>query len=59
VDNVGEIAGRAIGTRAYPHHEKLYLIRPGKPVKNGFILSFIGKLRDECLDSEVFLSRRP
>ena len=35
---------------------KLDFIRPGKPVENGFIESFNGKLRDECLNSEVFFN---
>ena len=56
VDNGGEFAGRALDTWAYLHHVKLDFIRPGKPVENGFIESFNGKLRDECLNSEVFLS---
>jgi transposase InsO family protein len=28
----------------------LDFIRPGKPVENGYIESFNGKLRDECLN---------
>lgn len=56
VDNGGEFAGRALDTWAYLHHVKLDFIRPGKPVENGFIESFNGKLRDECLNSEVFLN---
>ena len=31
-------------------------IRPGKPVENGFIESFNGRLRDECLNLELFWS---
>ena len=31
-------------------------IEPGKPSQNGFIESFNGKLRDECLNENVFLS---
>jgi putative transposase len=31
-------------------------IRPGKPVENGYIESFNGKLRDECLNVEVFFN---
>jgi putative transposase len=46
----------ALDTWAYLHHVKLDFIRPGKPVENNFIESFNGKLRDECLNSEVFLS---
>jgi putative transposase len=56
VDNGGEFAGRALDAWAYFHHVKLDFIRPGKPTENGFIESFNGKLRDECLNSEVFLS---
>jgi transposase InsO family protein len=33
-----------------------FLIEPGKPWQNGFVESFHGKLRDECLDREVFAS---
>ncbi len=33
---------------------QLDFIRPGKPVQNGFIESFNGRLRDECLNGEVF-----
>ena len=31
-------------------------IDPGKPMQNGFMESFNGKLRDECLNEEVFTS---
>jgi putative transposase len=34
----------------------LEFIRPGKPVENGYIESFNGKLRDECLNVEVFFT---
>jgi putative transposase len=29
-------------------------VAPGKPQQNGFVESFNGKLRDECLNEEVF-----
>jgi len=32
-------------------------IAPGHPWENGFIESFNGKLRDECLNEELFWSR--
>ncbi len=35
---------------------QLDLIRPGKPVENGYIESFNGRLRDECLNGEIFFS---
>jgi putative transposase len=56
VDNGSEFAGRALDTWAYLNKVKLDFIRPGKPVENGFIESFNGKLRDECLNTEVFFS---
>lgn len=35
---------------------ELRFIRPGRPVKNGFIESFNGRLRDECVNLEWFIS---
>ena len=54
IDNGGEFAGRDMETWAYENGVKLDFIRPGKPVQNGFIESFNGRLRDECLNLEVF-----
>jgi putative transposase len=34
---------------------KLDFIRPGKPVENAYIESFNGRLRDECLNQQVFI----
>jgi transposase InsO family protein len=39
---------------SYHNGVKLDFIRPGKPVENGFVESFNGRLRDECLNVEVF-----
>ena len=33
-------------------------IEPGKPSQNGYIESFNGKLRDECLNEHWFLNLR-
>jgi putative transposase len=35
---------------------RLRFIEPGKPVQNAFVESLNGKLRDECLNEEVFAS---
>jgi putative transposase len=35
---------------------ELRFIDPGKPSQNGFIESFNGKLRDECLNEHWFTS---
>ena len=56
VDNGGEFVSRAMDAWAYAHDVRLDFIRPGKPVENAFIESFNGKLRDECLNSHVFIS---
>ena len=54
-DNGAEFTGRAMDTWAHQAGVKLNFIRPGKPVENGYIESFNGRLRDECLNVEVFL----
>ena len=54
IDNGSEFAGREMETWAYENGVKLDFIRPGKPVQNGFIESFNGRLRDECLNLEIF-----
>ena len=54
IDNGGEFTGRDMENWAYANGVKLDFIRPGKPVQNGFIESFNGRLRDECLNVEVF-----
>ena len=41
---------------AYRQGVQLEFIRPGKPMDNRFIESFNGRLRDECLNVEVFFS---
>jgi len=56
VDNGSEFASRVMDAWAYRHGIQLDFIRPGKPVENGFIESFNGRLRDECLNVEVFFS---
>jgi putative transposase len=55
-DNGSEFAGRAMETWAYQAGVKLDFIQPGKPVENGYIESFNGRLRDECLNGEVFFT---
>ena len=56
IDNGSEFAGRAMETWAYQAGVKLDFIRPGRPVQNAYIESFNGRLRDECLNGEVFFS---
>jgi transposase InsO family protein len=56
VDNGGESVSRILDAWADARDIRLEFIRPGKPVKNAFIESFNGRLRDECLNSHVFAS---
>jgi hypothetical protein len=56
VDNSSEFTGRAIEAWAIQAGVQLCFIRPGRPVENGFIESFNGRLRDECLNVEWFTS---
>ena len=55
-DNGSEFAGKAMEIWSHQAGAKLDFIRPGKPVGNGFVESFNGRLRDECLNVEVFLT---
>lgn len=55
-DNGSEFAGQAMDAWAHQAGVKLDFIRPGRPVQNGYIESFNGRLRDECLNTELFLN---
>ena len=54
-DNGPEFVGRALDQWAYENGVRLDFIQPGKPSQNGFIESFNGRLRDECLNQHWFL----
>jgi len=56
VDNGSEFQSKALDAWADEHHVKLDFIRPGKPVDNCFIESFNARVRDECLNVNVFVS---
>ncbi len=58
VDNGSEFYSRAVDSWAYVHNVSLEFIRPGKPVENGYIESFNGRPRDECLNTELFFGLR-
>jgi putative transposase len=56
-DNGPELIAKAIkGWLAARGIDTAY-IEPGKPWQNGAVESFIGKFRDECLNTEWFLNR--
>jgi putative transposase len=54
LDNGSEFSGRVMEAWAIQTGVQLCFIRPGRPVENGFIESFNGRLRDECLNVEWF-----
>jgi putative transposase len=56
VDNGSEFFSKAMDTWAYRNGVRLDFIRPGKPIENAYIESFNGRLRDECLNAEIFFS---
>ena len=55
-DNGPEFTGKALDAWAHQHGVCLEHTRPGKPTDNGHIESFNGKVRDEFLNQNVFLS---
>ena len=55
VDNGPEFTSKAMQAWAKSSRVKLHFITPGKPTENGYIESFNGKFRDECLNRHWFL----
>jgi putative transposase len=47
---------RALDQWAYLHEDTLDFSRPGKPTDNALVESFNGRSRDECLNTNWFLS---
>jgi putative transposase len=55
-DNGTELTSNAMLRWAEDNHVEWHYIAPGKRQQNGFMESFNGKLRDECLNEHVFAS---
>ena len=55
-DNGPEFAGLALERWAHDRQVQHRFITPGKPSQNGYIESFNGKLRDECLNENEFIN---
>jgi putative transposase len=53
-DNGPEFTSRAFLVWAQSHGIRHILIEPGRPMQNGYIESFNGKFRDECLNEQWF-----
>ena len=56
VDNGSEFISKALDKWAYENNVSLDFSRPGKPTDNPFTESFNGSFRDECLNTNWFLS---
>jgi putative transposase len=54
MDNGPEMRSGAMNRWAAKHEVKLAFIQPGKPSQNGFVESFNGRFRDECLNEYIF-----
>jgi putative transposase len=57
-DNGTELTSNAILAWQEDRRVGWHYITPGKPMQNGFVESFIGRLRDECLNERLFTSYR-
>lgn len=53
-DNGTELTSNAILGWQQEHGVEWHYIAPGKPMQNGFVESFNGRLRDECLNEHLF-----
>jgi putative transposase len=56
VDHGTELTSRALDEWAWRRGVELAFITPGKPTENGLCESFNGRLRDECLNANEFIS---
>jgi len=55
-DNGTEFTSMAMLCWSQDHQVDWHYIAPGKPMQNGFVESFNGRLRDECLNEALFAS---
>lgn len=56
IDNGTEFTSKALDQWAYQNKVTLHFITPGRPMENGYIESFHGKFREECLNEHWFLT---
>ena len=55
-DNGTELTSHAIFTWCKDHRIDWHYIMPGKPMQNGYVESFNGKMRDELLNETLFFN---
>lgn len=56
IDNGTEFTSKTLDQWAYENKVTLHFITPGRPMENGYIESFHGKFREECLNEHWFLT---
>lgn len=56
IDNGTEFTSKALDRWAYENKVTLHFITPGRPMENGYIESFHGRFREECLNEHWFLT---
>ena len=57
-DNGTELTSNAMLKWQEDRKVEWHYIAPGKPMQNGFVESFNGRLRDECLNEHLFANLR-
>jgi len=55
-DNGPEFTSRAVDQWVYEQGIRWHYIQPGRPMENGYVESFNGRFRDECLNENWFCS---
>lgn len=56
VGNGSQFISEEMDSGAYRRGVQFDFIRPGRPIENAHIESINGRLRDECLNAELFLT---
>jgi putative transposase len=56
IDHGTEFTSKVLDQWAYEHNVILHFITPGRPMENGYIESFHGRFREECLNEHWFLT---
>ena len=54
-DNGPEFTSRVLDQWVYENGIRWHYIQPGRPMENGYVESFNGRLRDECLNEHWFM----
>ncbi len=56
VDNGPEFTSKVMAEWCDKNEVQLHFIKPGKPIENAFIESFNARVRDECLNQNLFMN---